>query len=90
MGGIQRQTLRESRSVAVCQEFHENLEEHWVSKRSDHYNVASSTSSFEDSSVSSGSLSSIEDACSSTSNTSSESSGPLEDFTELLAQLPIK
>lgn len=93
MGGIQRQLLHQPCSVALCQEFHEELEDHWVSKGGDRYNAASSASSFEDSSISSESVSSLDladDACSSTSNASSQSNGPLEDFTELLAQLPIK
>lgn len=94
MGEIQRLMFHQPCSVTVHQEFHEELEDHWtITKGDDHYNVASSTSSFENSTISSESLSSLDledDACSSTSNSSSQSNGPLEDFTELFAQLPIK
>ncbi|XP_022949011.1 uncharacterized protein LOC111452482 [Cucurbita moschata] len=77
MGGL----LHQPCSVALCKGFHED---DWGKGGEYDYNLASSTSSFEDSSNSS------DDACSSTSNSSSPSNGALEDFTELFAQLPIK
>lgn len=94
MGELQRFMLHQPCSATLHQDFHEDLEDHWrITKGGDQYNVASSTSSFEDSTISSKSLSSsdlADDACSSTSNSSSQSNGPLEDFTDLFAQLPIK
>lgn len=93
MGELQRFMLHQPCSATLHQDFHEELD-HWtITKGVDQYNVASSTSSFEDSTISSESLSSsdlADDACSSTSNSSSQSNGPLEDFTDLSAQLPIK
>lgn len=93
MGGIQRQMFLLPCSVAVHQEFHAELKDLWMSNADDRYNVVSSTSSFGDSSVSSDSVASLDladDACSSTSKSSSQSNEPLEDFTGLFAQLPIK